>query len=73
MLDSFILNYFIQGLVHPIYIYQIKIANPATLEDAYLLAKNWKEAKATPIYEQNYIEQDANSYPVGINPNSVYN
>jgi hypothetical protein len=39
MLDSFILNSFIRGLVHPDCIYQIKIANPADLEAVYLLAE----------------------------------
>jgi hypothetical protein len=35
MPDSFLLNSFIQGLVHPDCIYQIKIANLVTLEEAY--------------------------------------
>jgi hypothetical protein len=45
MPDSFILNSFIRGLVYPDCIYQIKIANPADLEVAYLLAKRWEEAR----------------------------
>jgi hypothetical protein len=39
MPQSFILNSFIRGLVHPDCIYQIKIANPADLDTAYVLAK----------------------------------
>jgi hypothetical protein len=73
MPNSFILNSFIRGLVHPDCIYQIKIANLDTLEAAYLLAKRWKEVRGISNYEQNYIEQDANFYPIGINPNSIYN
>jgi hypothetical protein len=45
MPDPFILNSFIRGLVYPDCIYQIKIANPADLEVAYLLAKRWEEAR----------------------------
>jgi hypothetical protein len=73
MPDSFILNSFIRGLVHPECIYHIKIANPATLEEAYLLAKRWEEARFITNTEQSYLEQDANFYPIGYNPNSVYN
>jgi hypothetical protein len=73
MPDSFILNSFIRGLVHLDCIYQIKIANLDILEAAYLLAKRWEETRDIPNYGQNYIEQDANFYPIGINPNSVYN
>ena len=56
MHDSFILDSFITRLVHLDSIYQIKIANPTTLEATYSLVKRWDETRNIPNYGQNYIE-----------------